>query len=318
MLGNELGFNNQSNGTDLYAGLYEYRTSKILALLISPILQTLSAFLAYGIIWYERFGTDNKRTLMNKLISLGLWASIVQLPLITLSDLARFTFGPLPKQVCFMQVIFKHSLVTQSLIFIDAVMMAKYSLIFWTKNPSALKDDFWSRLIWIWICCFSFLINFTIFFLAGFMPVNYYTCSNRDPAEDQCLAKTQQGGFEAGSIVFMVLVKLRIDRHQKKVAAPNNSKNKFLVQLEKQSIPDFTAGLCAILMFVGFALFAAKMNSMTREEVNRFPTYLLMYIHQLILPNLMSCFISLLYYYRHPPLRESILLETKNFFAFMK
>jgi hypothetical protein len=41
---------------------------KIFLVFISFILTIINILLPYGIIWYERFGTDNKRTLMNKLV----------------------------------------------------------------------------------------------------------------------------------------------------------------------------------------------------------------------------------------------------------
>ena len=313
----EKNLNFSSNGTDLYIGLYENRTSKIITLVLSPILLTMSALLAYGIIWFEHFGTDNKRTLMNKLISHGLWAVIFQLPIITMSDMVRYIFGPLPKHICFLQVIVKNSLLTQSLIFIDSVMMARYSLIFWVKNPSALNDDFWSRLICIWVYGFSFLINFTRFFLTGYMPMNYYTCSNLDPDKDRFLPKVKLGGFEAGSILFMMIIKVRINQHQKKIAIASN-KSEFLVQLEKQSIPDFASCIAAILVFVAYAFLNAKINSMTRQETKNFPNYLLLYFFQLICPIVISCILSLIYYCRHRPLRESVFRELQNFLTFMK
>lgn len=53
-----------------YSELYENRPAKFVSISISLLLIIVSSLLAYTIIWYERYGTDNKRTLMNKLVSL--------------------------------------------------------------------------------------------------------------------------------------------------------------------------------------------------------------------------------------------------------
>ena len=42
----------------IFEGLFEPRTSKVIFLLLSFILTLTSMVLSYGIIWYERFGTD--------------------------------------------------------------------------------------------------------------------------------------------------------------------------------------------------------------------------------------------------------------------
>ena len=51
---------------DYFAGLFEDRPSKIFAIVFSSLIGIVISFLIYGIIWYERFGSDNKRTLINR------------------------------------------------------------------------------------------------------------------------------------------------------------------------------------------------------------------------------------------------------------
>jgi hypothetical protein len=35
-------------------------------------------------------------------------------------------------------------------IFLDAIIIVRYLLIFWIKNPENFKDDFWSHFVNIW------------------------------------------------------------------------------------------------------------------------------------------------------------------------
>ena len=152
---------NLTNQNQLFYNVFENAISRPISIALSLVLLVLAVLLGYGIIWFERFGTDQKRTVMNKLISHGLWVAVIQMPLILLSDLLRYMFGPMPTQFCFFQIVFKNALLSQSLLYLDAITVARYLLIFWTKNPGFVKDDFWSLFISIWIYIFSFVTNFT-------------------------------------------------------------------------------------------------------------------------------------------------------------
>jgi hypothetical protein len=54
--------------------LFTFRVSKIIALVLSIVLALLSLAAAFGIIFFERFGSDSKRILANKLVSAVCWA----------------------------------------------------------------------------------------------------------------------------------------------------------------------------------------------------------------------------------------------------
>ena len=152
---------NLTNQTQLFYNVFENTFSSQISIAVSLVLLVLAVLLGYGIIWFERFGTDQKRTVMNKLISHGLWVAVIQMPFILLSDLLRYMFGPLPTQFCFFQIVFKNAVLSQSLLYLDAITVARYLLIFWTKNPGYVKDDFWTLFVSIWIYIFSFVTNFT-------------------------------------------------------------------------------------------------------------------------------------------------------------
>ncbi len=149
-----------SNQSQLFYNVFENPWSRPVSISVSLVLLVLTVPLAYGIIWFERFGTDQRRTVMNKLTSNGLWVAVIQLPFILLSDIIRNLFGPMPTLFCFFQMVFKNAALSQGLFFLDAITIARYLLIFWTKNPCFVKDDFWSNFISIWIYFFSFIANF--------------------------------------------------------------------------------------------------------------------------------------------------------------
>ena len=65
---------------DFYLCLFQFKLSKIMSILSACTILPFDIALFYGIIWYERFGTDNRRTLMNKLLTSSSWTIIACLP----------------------------------------------------------------------------------------------------------------------------------------------------------------------------------------------------------------------------------------------
>jgi accessory gene regulator protein AgrB len=53
-----------------------FRVSKTIELVLSVIIALLIIAAAFGIIFFERFGSDSKRILANKLMSAICWTAI--------------------------------------------------------------------------------------------------------------------------------------------------------------------------------------------------------------------------------------------------
>jgi hypothetical protein len=53
-----------------------FRTSKTVILVISGVLVLVNSAGSYGIIYFERFGSDSKRIFANKMVSAIGWAAI--------------------------------------------------------------------------------------------------------------------------------------------------------------------------------------------------------------------------------------------------
>jgi hypothetical protein len=148
---------------DYFSGLFENRPSKIGVIVFSFILDAMNMLLAYGIIWYDRFGLDIKQNLMNRLISSLCWAAIIDVPMIHLIEIPRYFFGPKPVLFCFFQSVIKNAFKWQMLLLLDASILARYVFILWLKNPSAVNDDFWSVFINMWIVGVSLITNGVLF-----------------------------------------------------------------------------------------------------------------------------------------------------------
>ena len=61
---------------DFYWPLMENNPMKILSIAFSVISSVIGAVLAMGMIWFERFGSSKKRTVINQLVSASCWTYI--------------------------------------------------------------------------------------------------------------------------------------------------------------------------------------------------------------------------------------------------
>ena len=82
------------------------------------------------------------------------WLIIGQTP-----EAMIYIFGHMPLNLCLLHAIIKKAIVTQVLLMLDAIIIGRYILIFWLKNPAAFNDDFWSRFV-RWVNTVIFLVTF--------------------------------------------------------------------------------------------------------------------------------------------------------------
>ena len=61
---------------DYYRPLMENNPMKILSITFSIISSVLGVVLAFGMIWFEKFATNKKRTVINQLVSTSCWSYI--------------------------------------------------------------------------------------------------------------------------------------------------------------------------------------------------------------------------------------------------
>jgi hypothetical protein len=124
------------NAIDFFSGLFESRPSKVIALLFSGLGGMVLLLLLYSIIWYERFGSDNKRTLLNKLVSSLCWTCFEWFFSIRIVDMLRYMSGPLPHYLCVLELHFKNAIYTQQMFFMTGMIITRYIFIFSFKMIS--------------------------------------------------------------------------------------------------------------------------------------------------------------------------------------
>ena len=112
-----------------FCGIFESRPSKFIAVAFSIILLAVNLVIWFGAIWFERFGSDHKRTLVNKLFTSMAWTAMSAF-VVSGTDNVRYLFGPFPAGVCSIQMFLKNVFKTQALIFFDAIVIVRFVVTF--------------------------------------------------------------------------------------------------------------------------------------------------------------------------------------------
>jgi len=193
------------------------------------------------------------------------------------------------------------------------------TFIFWLKNPAGINDDFWSLFLTIWIAGFTYIFFFVKFFLPGRKPLPFYICGNIDPKYDWTLPVLTSGHFEVFSLIFCIIVKLKVHFFKEKFSNQDNLnvyRKKFAINdFQKTSLTSYVTNLGMLSVYFTFVFIAFKLSEIYPTNVNQFPYDIYLYFLQLIFPNLIGFAILGLLYGKNSLLRENILTELKNAFA---
>ena len=137
------------NSTDFYGQIYQIQFCKISGIFLSLINIFVLTPLLYSIIWYERYGTNQHRTLINQLVAYSCWHSISYNLVGQTAEIALSIFGPFSPWFCHWQLILKNVVNLQQIQLLLSMIGVKYLSIFVLKNPAALDHQFWSFFITI-------------------------------------------------------------------------------------------------------------------------------------------------------------------------
>ena len=109
-----MALNNKTQETeDIFTELFEPQPLKTISVILTILLALSLMALNFGIIFYEKFGSDKKRTIINKLFSSTCWSINAFYFFCQLTEAFIYVYGPLPESVCFVHLINKRATITQ-------------------------------------------------------------------------------------------------------------------------------------------------------------------------------------------------------------
>ncbi len=312
---------NISNSTanfqvDYFEGLYENRPSKIAAVAFSIIAAIIILPLVYFIIWFEKYGSDQKRTFLNKMVSSLCWTCIEWFAIIQSIDTIRYFSGPLPESICLFQLHFRFAIFCQLMIIFDVIAVGRYVFIFHLKNPAAFHDDFWSRFINIWILISCACTQIYMAKLPGCSTVYYYLCTGRNPVLDQHIARQEHTYVSILFIVTAILhifIGLKIHLYKKSAISQTTKTVASKYQKSQENLANLAINAFLVLSLLLIVLLSGKLNRMGAKDYNCHPNYLYEYFFRMASPHLFCFFVVVLHYYRCPGLVAALKMTLNDF-----
>jgi hypothetical protein len=174
-------FKSSVTRTDFFASLTEKSVVKSFCLTFAFLASWILPIFLWSIVWFEKHGTDNRRTLINKFASSGCWCAIEYFIFAQTLDNIRYIYGPLSKSLCFFIRVVKSTIFFQMFLYLDLIVLSRYLYIFHLKNPAGFADDFWALFFNLWVAMVSLLVKRSYHFVSIQHTMTYYFCCGLDP-----------------------------------------------------------------------------------------------------------------------------------------
>ena len=173
---------NETLTDNFFSQLFERQFSLTASMTFAIVATATVPLFMYSIIWYEQYGNDNRRTLVNKFASLACRGGMEYLLFPQVLEISSFLFGPMPKYFCLLTRILRSAIFIEIILFFDLMIISRYFYIFWLKNVASFDDRFWSTFFHCWVKLFCIITMTTWHLIVTKQPFNYYICTGTDPA----------------------------------------------------------------------------------------------------------------------------------------
>ena len=172
---------NITKGKNMFENFYALNWSMKLGFLSTSFNLLFFTPLFFAIAWYEKYGTNQNRTILNQLVSSLCWVSIIQNCTILPLEIILNLFGPFTLEYCTVFQVYINGLLINTLCLIAFITIVKYVYIFILKNPAGIHSEIWCLLINIFSAGFSFLAQSVYMILPGRQPTIVHICAGIDP-----------------------------------------------------------------------------------------------------------------------------------------
>ena len=302
---------------------------KIFGIVISILNIAIVSLFMYAIIWYEKYGTNQNRTLINHFVASACWTGIayniiLQIPEVIVAF--GFTLGRL---FCTCSLMLKCILIIHYSSLAGSVAIVKYLYIFVFKNSTGRFDEFWCFFINIFILVIAFVSQFVFQFLPGKNPYYYYVGLGVNP--EQGLKTKVNLLLQINLVVCFLLylyVAIKIKHFNYKFqsvkvepqltisSTVNNFHYSTVRQSLKNTLADFTTLAATLVLMLPIISVAIILNPTSGPQLMTFPCYFLVQFHLHVCPFLFSCSLTLSHFICNKKLREVIFRELNHFLGF--
>ena len=326
---------------DFFGGLYDDTLQKRITISIFFIGAFVGLVSEMGIIWYERHGNHQYRTVINQLFATISWLVVGYILFVYIPDGIRYLIGPLNATFCDIHHFLKNFFWSCTILTLDCIIALRYIFIFkWTK-VATVNDDLIANILQLTIVLASVWAAGVKRISIGRMPMNYFMCTGKDP-------NTEYTGYsnymsvpiklETTSIMVCVsfilhlTVYTKIFWYQRKMekkmqkiqlgcinSSEANADQKMawanetchLTPVDKfsrmpKSMADLTTQISALGVHVIMAILILIMNQTEPIKLNDYSKRWIVYINQIIGVAAASVFVHAFYYVRNTTLSKFI------------
>ncbi len=224
----------------------EKNTALVFSLILAILVTIFGPPLIFGIIWFERFGSDKKRTLLNMFVNMNCWTTIAFILLGQLPKIVIYTVGPLQHSFCYIHTVVRQSLICSILMYIDAIIVFRYIYIFKLRNPVAFNNEFWCLFVSVWIHTFNFILMVSANILSNYQSLSNFICTGKVTGLPHELSGKGAAFFAFSSAIIHFVINLKIYIYKRSfkdelISHKMSSKALDWKNLEKTSFPALSA-----------------------------------------------------------------------------
>ena len=304
------------NETNCFDRLDSINPFKI-AYISSTVICIICAVPAFStVIWFEKYGSDKKRTVINKLISTICYIGIFANVFVQGAFVSRFAFGPLPPLACFWICLSKRICICAGLLIFDSISGIRFMFIFCLKNPAAFNDDFWHVFISSWCILMSFNFQILRATIPGSQLVDYNICTGEDPTTVFLLPSFGKGIAEGFSLVLQIYIYASIlvyKRQKAKMIGPQDFKSHirriFIKNLDKQSLSSLATDIVAGIILAFGSVLVSVINFKSCNDFQSYPKFILVYHTYMLSPCIATLIAVIIIFLNNPSMKQAIIRE---------
>ena len=106
--------------------IFEDRPLKNVGVISSLVVIVILFCLLSGIIWFERYGSDLRRILINRLVSCICWCLLQGMIFLWLADVVLYFYRPFPLWICYLQIIYRQAVILRLILLFDSIIITRY------------------------------------------------------------------------------------------------------------------------------------------------------------------------------------------------
>ena len=296
--------------------------SKQIGIAISVVNILFVTPFIYAIVWYERYGSNQNRTLINLFVISACWVAIINNIFLQIPEVIILFGFPLGQIFCTYILIVRNAIIIHYAVLAAAISIVKYLYVFVYKNPTGRNDNFWCFFVNSVVFLLGVISQFIFQFLPGKNPYFYYICMQRHP-EPELQAKinyTQVLSLLVCLLIYCYVV-LKIKLFKSKIFPQTNGTLNICTLpatscMGHQLVGDlssFATLATSLLTLMPIITVAFILNGTNPEKLGTFPYLWMIQFHLHGCPFIVCMLLSASHFMSQKKLRDAIFREIKQF-----